>query len=531
MNCNLKKRLIICGLAFTAVVGTSNVSYATEALPAAVEITVPAEDAVSLDESASVQVEESTSEEVEIAISESTTNEGDVEDEVTSSVELLEEISIDTSAVLTGTETAIQAPAESATDLSATLETEANAAAVSTNAVSTEASMPATLSATPVTTSIEATAAPAATATAVQAKAKAVAVKNGLVVENGKKHYYDNGKMYANRWRTVDGKTYYFGPNGDPVTGYFVHPTSGAFHYFDTDGAQFKNRWKTISGTTYYFNANGIAQTGLMKLANGAFHYFDPTTRAQYKNRWKTVSGTTYYFNANGIAYSGLLKMNNGALHFFDPTTKAQYKNRWKTVGSNTYYFNVNGIAATGLTEGPSGDMHYFDPATHAQLKNSSVEIDGITHTFNANGVRTSAVDKAAAEEAETRTASPNTVPDFQVPTKGYISSYYGPRWGSFHYGIDFAAPTGTPIYASAGGVVTARGYSGSYGYRIIVDHGNGYATLYAHLSSMNVSIGQNVTTSTMIGRVGSTGNSTGPHLHFEVRVKGAKVNPYPFLY
>lgn len=119
---------------------------------------------------------------------------------------------------------------------------------------------------------------------------------------------------------------------------------------------------------------------------------------------------------------------------------------------------------------------------------------------------------------------------DFIRPTTGYISSYYGPRWGSFHYGIDIANSSGTAIIAADGGTVTKAKYEGSYGNMIIIDHGNGYQTAYAHLSKIGVHVGQKVDKGEWIGKMGSTGHSTGPHLHFEVRVNGVKKNPLNYL-
>lgn len=114
-------------------------------------------------------------------------------------------------------------------------------------------------------------------------------------------------------------------------------------------------------------------------------------------------------------------------------------------------------------------------------------------------------------------------------PTSGVLTSPYGWRWGAMHRGIDIGAPSGTPIYAAAGGTVFFAGWMGGYGYLILIDHGDGRVTAYAHQSSLAVS-GGSVGRGQLIGYVGSTGDSTGPHLHFEVRVNGTAVDPMPFL-
>ena len=115
----------------------------------------------------------------------------------------------------------------------------------------------------------------------------------------------------------------------------------------------------------------------------------------------------------------------------------------------------------------------------------------------------------------------------------GYtITSRYGARWGSTHTGLDVAAPTGTAIHAAAGGTVTLVNYSNvSYGNYVKISHGNGVETLYAHCSTINVTEGQSVAQGETIATVGSTGNSTGSHLHLEIRKNGTTLNPQNYLY
>lgn len=114
----------------------------------------------------------------------------------------------------------------------------------------------------------------------------------------------------------------------------------------------------------------------------------------------------------------------------------------------------------------------------------------------------------------------------------GRLTSNYGSRWGSFHRGLDIAAPAGTPVYASAAGTVTFSGYNnGGFGKLIIIDHNNGYQTYYAHNSSLYVQVGQKVSKGQNIAGVGSTGNSTGNHVHFEIRKDGTPINAYNYVY
>ncbi|MFJ7733096.1 peptidoglycan DD-metalloendopeptidase family protein [Lysinibacillus sp. NPDC097231] len=156
------------------------------------------------------------------------------------------------------------------------------------------------------------------------------------------------------------------------------------------------------------------------------------------------------------------------------------------------------------------------------------------------NGTRTS---KIASEEeiltqpvdqievVGTKVISSRGTGEFAWPAVGgYISSGMGQRWGEFHRGIDIARPSNYNILASDNGVVVAAGSSGSYGNRIVIDHNNGYTTLYGHLSSINVEVGNVVEKGSVIGIMGSTGNSTGTHLHFEVEKNGALENPLSYV-
>lgn len=117
-----------------------------------------------------------------------------------------------------------------------------------------------------------------------------------------------------------------------------------------------------------------------------------------------------------------------------------------------------------------------------------------------------------------------------------FISSGFGYRpdpftgAGSFHAGLDFKGPYGAPIYAAAKGVVSFAGMRQGYGHTIEIDHGNGLLTRYAHMSAYRASVGQKVAPGEVIGAIGNSGRSTGPHLHFEVRVNDRPVNPRPFL-
>ncbi len=115
-------------------------------------------------------------------------------------------------------------------------------------------------------------------------------------------------------------------------------------------------------------------------------------------------------------------------------------------------------------------------------------------------------------------------------PVSGPVTSPFGWRWGRMHEGIDIAAAYGTPIGAAAAGTVIYCGWMSGYGNLVVIDHGGGLSTAYAHQSSIAAGCGQSVGRSQTIGYVGSTGHSTGPHLHFEVRINGSPVDPLGYL-
>ena len=170
-----------------------------------------------------------------------------------------------------------------------------------------------------------------------------------------------------------------------------------------------------------------------------------------------------------------------------------------------------------------------------AQLQAREAEIDAEIEEIERKA-REAAEAAAAAEAA--RTGQPVDVPvyytggTFQWPvsTGGVITSTFGPRWGTVHRGLDIGCPTGTPIVAGEAGTVIGAGYESSMGNYVMIDHGNGVTTVYMHNSSLCVSTGQVVGRGEVIALAGSTGDSTGPHCHFGLRINGTYVDPYPYL-
>ncbi len=142
----------------------------------------------------------------------------------------------------------------------------------------------------------------------------------------------------------------------------------------------------------------------------------------------------------------------------------------------------------------------------------------------------------AAAQASQSTTgASSGTAPaagsgQLGWPVAGPVTSGYGWRWGRMHEGIDIAVGTGTPVHAGAAGTVIYSGWMSGYGYLVVIDHGNGLSTASAHNSSLIVGLGAVVQKGFVIALSGNTGRSTGPHVHFEVRVNGAPVDPLGYL-
>jgi murein DD-endopeptidase MepM/ murein hydrolase activator NlpD len=120
----------------------------------------------------------------------------------------------------------------------------------------------------------------------------------------------------------------------------------------------------------------------------------------------------------------------------------------------------------------------------------------------------------------------------FAIPVRDpfRFTSGFGPRWGRMHEGVDLAGPIGTPIYATAYGVVVEAGWSSGYGRMVRIRHDFGLETLYAHLNSIAVVVGQRVSRGEHIGDMGNSGRSTGPHLHYEIRTGGEAIDPMIYI-
>jgi murein DD-endopeptidase MepM/ murein hydrolase activator NlpD len=156
-------------------------------------------------------------------------------------------------------------------------------------------------------------------------------------------------------------------------------------------------------------------------------------------------------------------------------------------------------------------------------------EVEALLAESAALAARIQAAQQSTQGVGTTGTGAPSSA-GLIWPCDGVVVSGFGMRWGRMHEGIDIGCGYGTPNRAAAAGTVIYAGWLGGYGNLVVVDHGNGLSTAYAHASSILVRVGQAVSQGQTVSLVGSTGNSSGPHLHFEVRVNGVAVDPLGYL-
>lgn len=187
-------------------------------------------------------------------------------------------------------------------------------------------------------------------------------------------------------------------------------------------------------------------------------------------------------------------------------------------------------------TENERLDLNIAERYTQNEQEVITTDIEVAKQTISEKAVKVAEEQKQRKEQEEKLKSMPsvNGIKLATKPVKGTITSRYGASSRirkSDHTGLDIATSSGTPIQVVADGTVTNASYKGSYGNIVKVDHGNNVETWYAHTKKMNVTVGQKVKAGDVIATVGSTGNSTGSHLHFEIRINGKHVNPQEYLY
>ena len=163
-----------------------------------------------------------------------------------------------------------------------------------------------------------------------------------------------------------------------------------------------------------------------------------------------------------------------------------------------------------------------------ADRESTLAEIDALEDQSAALAARIREAQQRAATQAAV--SAPAGTGALAWPVSGPVTSGFGVRWGRMHEGIDIGVGEGTPVQAAAAGVVIYAGWMSGYGNLVVIDHGNGLSTAYAHNSSLVVGVGRSVAGGEIVSYSGNTGNSTGPHVHFEVRVNGAAVDPLGYL-
>ncbi len=195
----------------------------------------------------------------------------------------------------------------------------------------------------------------------------------------------------------------------------------------------------------------------------------------------------------------------------------------------------------TTYEEAYNAEVQYIDDDTMYQGQYKEVqagsegyrEVVAVVRYENGSEVQRDIIKETLLVESVPRILKrgTQTPPTYIKPLAGgVLTSGFGYRWGTNHNGVDWGVPTGTAVKASSGGTVIRAGWFSGYGICVDIQHPNGTMTRYAHLSKALVSVGQKVTQGEQIARSGNTGDSTGPHLHFEIRVGGTPVNPFKYL-
>lgn len=386
---------------------------------------------------------------------------------------------------------------------------------------------------------------------------------------SGVRYYLDALGRKLEGWQKIEGRLRYFDPyDGHLMTGlidigdrryltdesgcfaYGWQQVGGRLHYFDPGSGAMKRGLFNIGGDTYFTDDAGNFQFGWQR-PEGGLRYFDPST-GKMKSGMFNIHGRTYLSGTDGRFKFGWQSVN-GALRFFDFGSGAMRTGLF-TVGSGTYLADDTGRFEFGFQR-VNGKLVYFDPGT-GRLRQGLWQLNGATYLTANDGSFRFGWQTVNGQERYFDTATGQMVTSprriggiyYQFKHDGSvdrnlwpvnshnITSPFGyrihPIYGyvKFHEGVDIAAPEGAPVYATSSGVVTARSYISGGGNHVTLAHDDGNGSSYLHLSGYNVRLGQHVKKGDVIGYVGSTGASTGSHLHFEFYLKGALVNPLDYV-
>lgn len=274
-----------------------------------------------------------------------------------------------------------------------------------------------------------------------------------------------------------------------------------------------------------------------------------PAFASAYKIPYRVKTGDTFQSIGNryGVSWELVAAMNNISAPYQlkpgqqiyiprDPQTEIVVA-KGDTLWDLSRKYNVdlgmfmvyNGLYASDVLE--VGQVLYL-PGNTSGDPVVTASSSTIASRSAATTARNTTNTKKNSAKAVTATATVSTNKGgWSLPIKGTVTSEFGKRKSGYHHGIDLAAPKGTTIRAAKAGTVLHSGwYNNIYGNAVIIDHGNGQKTLYAHCSKTTAKEGAKVSAGTAIALVGSTGNSTGPHVHFEIYINGKTVNPRTYL-
>lgn len=334
---------------------------------------------------------------------------------------------------------------------------------------------------------------------------------------------------------------------------------------FMLDGEALVNQWVDFLGGRYYTTASGTVCRDMFLTVDETGTYYAGATGLLVTGK-REIQGDLYYFTEEEHEHGRLVQTNQWVEttegRIYPRADGKLYRNQFISFGSpRRYYMGADGVQQKGMVQANgtvyrmtgedgcllqqssayeyNGKWYYAKPDGEP-YRNQIITFGKLTYFMGADGARVNGAftlnGTAYMADVQAGTVTKVFTADFLWPVAGRtsISSPYGPRWGTFHNGIDIPGPLGTPIRCALDGVVVDRGYSASSGNYIVVRHENGYYTKYYHLSAFSVKNGQRVTMGQQLGAMGSTGHSTGSHLHFEVRsgsIYGNRYDPQSFTY
>lgn len=399
-----------------------------------------------------------------------------------------------------------------------------------------------------------------------------VVLTGWIVDEDGNSFYYDGDGNVTRGEKKINGQWYYFDEeDGVMQTGFrtIAVSTGGTKTvYYGTDGAMIHGL-QTIGDATYYFHAKtGAMQFGEQKV-NGRWYYFD-TGNGKMQTGFRKIKlnagGTKLvYYGPDGSMYYGIRSIGDKTYYFHTKTGAMQYgeqkiSGRWyyfdpstgvmqtgfqnipiKTGGTKRVYYGYTGAMCYGEQK-VNGQWYYLHPSTGAMqtgFQDVPVKTGGTKRVYyGADGVMCHGTQIIDGISFYFHTSTGELFPKMLWPVNSSrITSYFGERESptagasTAHKGVDIGnVPIGTPIYAAADGTVVLDTYDYYRGRYLIIDHGHGVLTYYQHCSELYVKEGDKVSRGDVIAAVGSTGISTGPHLHFGVCVNDVFVDPFYYV-